>query len=92
MILQKSIKIKIIILTALLLGASHSTAISKEITAFKNPWELQVYLKHLNKYKLYGDLKKFLEENYENPSLSPESRLYILDDLATLYTTKLINF
>nr|MBC8285165.1 CHAT domain-containing protein [Nitrospinota bacterium] len=56
------------------------------------PWELQAHLKHLNKYKLFSDLKTFLENNYSNSSLNLESRLYILDDLANLYATKLINF
>ena len=63
-----------------------------KINHFNTPWELQAHLKHLNKYKLFSDLKTFLENNYSNSSLNLESRLYILDDLANLYATKLINF
>ncbi|MBT3509268.1 MAG: CHAT domain-containing protein [Nitrospina sp.] len=61
-------------------------------TRFNSPWELQAHLKHLNEYKMFSDLKTFLENNYSNSSFNLETRLYILDDLANLYTTKLINF
>ena len=87
-----SIKIKIFILTLLLLGLSYSTAFSKDISKFNSPWELQAHLKHLSEYKLFSDLKTFLENNYSNSSLNLETRLYILDDLANLYATKLIDF
>ena len=59
-----SIKIKIFILTLLLLGLSYSTAFSKDISKFNSPWELQAHLKHLSEYKLFSDLKTFLENNY----------------------------
>ena len=62
------------------------------IAQFNSPWELQAQLKHLNEYKLFSDLKAFLESNYSNSSLNLETRLYILDDLANLYATKLIDF
>ena len=87
-----SIKVKTFILTVLLLGFSYSTAFCQAISEFKSPWELQAHLKHLNEYKLYSDLKSFLENNYSNSSLNLETRLYILDDLANLYATKLIDF
>ncbi|MBT3509009.1 MAG: CHAT domain-containing protein [Nitrospina sp.] len=62
------------------------------IAQFNSPWELQAHLKHLNEYKLFSSLKTFLENNYSNSSLNLETRLYILDDLANLYATKLIDF
>ena len=87
-----NIKIKTFILTLLLLGFSYSTAFCQEISKFNSPWQLQAHLKHLNEYKLFSDLKTFLENNYSNSSLNLETRLYILDDLANLYATKLIDF
>ena len=89
---QNSIKLKSFVLSALLLGFSHSSALCQEFSTFNSPWELQAHLKHLNKHKLFSDLKTFLENNYSNSSLSLETRLYILDDLANLYSTKLIDF
>jgi CHAT domain-containing protein len=89
---QNNIPLKVFILSALLLGFSYSTAFCQEYSTFNSPWELQAHLKHLNKHKLFSDLKIFLESNYSNPSLSLETRLYILDDLANLYATKLIDF
>ncbi len=89
---RNSIKFKSFILSALLLGFSYSSALCQEFSTFNSPWELQAHLKHLNKHKLFSDLKTFLENNYSNSSLSLETRLYILDDLANLYSTKLIDF
>ncbi|PIR00336.1 MAG: hypothetical protein COV66_07585 [Nitrospinae bacterium CG11_big_fil_rev_8_21_14_0_20_45_15] len=86
------LNIRCFILTLLLLGFSYSTAVCQEISKFSSPWELQAYLKHLNEHKLFSDLKNFLENNYSNSSLNLETRLYILDDLANLYSTKLIDF
>ena len=85
-------KIKTFILSFLLLGFSYSTAFCQEVSKFSSPWQIQAHLKHLNDYKLYSDLKTFLENNYSNTSLNLETRLYILDDLANLYATKLIDF
>ncbi|MBT5548968.1 MAG: CHAT domain-containing protein [Nitrospina sp.] len=85
-------RIKTFTLILLLLGFSYSTAFCQKISKFNSPWELQAHLKHLNEYKLYSDLKTFLENNYSNSSLNLETRLYILDDLANLYATKLIDF
>ena len=87
-----SMRIKTFTLILLLLGFSYSTAFCQKISKFNSPWELQAHLKHLNEYKLYSDLKTFLENNYSNSSLNLETRLYILDDLANLYATKLIDF
>jgi CHAT domain-containing protein len=87
-----SSKLKTFTLILLLLGFSYSTALCQEISKFNSPWELQAHLKRLNEYKLFSDLKSFLESNYSNSSLNLETRLYILDDLANLYATKLIDF
>ena len=87
-----NMKIKTFILSFLLLGFSYSTAFCQEVSKFSSPWQIQAHLKHLNDYKLYSDLKTFLENNYSNTSLNLETRLYILDDLANLYATKLIDF
>jgi CHAT domain-containing protein len=89
---RNSIKFKSFILSTLLLGFSYSSALCQEFSTFNSPWELQAHLKHLNEHKLFSDLKTFLENNYSNSSLSLETRLYILDDLANLYSTKLIDF
>jgi CHAT domain-containing protein len=87
-----SMKIKKFILTLLLLGFSYSTAFCQEMHNLKSPWEVQAHLKHLNEYKLFTDLRVFLENNNSNMSLNLETRLYVLDDLANLYATKLIDF
>ena len=71
---------------------SHSTALAQEISHFKTPWEVQNHLKYLNEYKLFSELESFLKSNYSDASLNLETRLYITDDLANLYATKLINF
>ena len=89
---SNKINIKVFVLTALLLGASYSPAFPQQLSGYSNPWALQVYLKHLNEYKLYSDLKTFLEANYSDTELNSETRLYVLNDLADLYTTKLIDF
>ncbi|MBT6295946.1 MAG: hypothetical protein HOJ14_05230, partial [Nitrospina sp.] len=71
---------------------SHSRALAQEISHFKTPWEVQNHLKYLNEYKLFSELESFLKSNYSDASLNLETRLYITDDLANLYATKLINF
>ncbi len=84
--------IKSCILVFLLLVLSFSKVSSQEIVNFDSPWEVQVYLKHLNTNKLFSDLEILLKNNYSNYSLNLETRLYITDDLANLYATKLIDF
>ncbi|HIO22921.1 MAG TPA: hypothetical protein EYN22_00825, partial [Nitrospinaceae bacterium] len=41
---------------------------------------------------MFSDLEIFLKNNYSDSSLNLETRLYMTDDLANLYATKLINF
>ena len=84
--------IKSFILFFLLLLFSSSKVFSQEIVNFNSPWEVQVHLKHLNNNKMFSDLETFLKNNYSAPSLNLETHLYITDDLANLYATKLINF
>jgi CHAT domain-containing protein len=75
-----------------LASENHPIEEEHKTTHFNSPWELQSHLKHLNEYKMFSDLKIFLENNYSNSSFNLETRLYLLDDLANLYTTKLIDF
>lgn len=84
--------IKSCILVLLLLVSSYSKVSSQEIVNFNSPWEVQVYLKNLNDNKMFSDLEILLKNNYSNRSLNLETRLYITDDLANLYSTKLIDF
>ena len=88
----KSKIIKSFILIFLLLLFSYSKVFSQEIVNFNSPWEVQTHLKHLNDNKMFSDLEIFLKNNYSDASLNLETRLYMTDDLANLYTTKLINF
>ncbi len=88
----KSKIIKSFILICLFLLFSYSKVFSQEIVNFNSPWEVQTHLKHLNENKMFSDLEIFLKNNYSTPSLNLETRLYMTDDLANLYTTKLINF
>ncbi|SVA83479.1 uncharacterized protein METZ01_LOCUS136333, partial [marine metagenome] len=71
---------------------SYSKVFSQEIVNFNSPWEVQTHLKHLNDNKMFSDLEIFLKNNYSDSSLNLETRLYMTDDLANLYATKLINF
>ena len=80
------------ILIFLLLLFSYSKVFSQEIVNFNSPWEVQTHLKHLNDNKMFSDLEIFLKNNYSDSSLNLETRLYMTDDLANLYATKLINF
>ena len=80
------------ILIFLLLLFSYSKVFSQEIVDFNSPWEVQTHLKHLNDNKMFSDLEIFLKNNYSDSSLNLETRLYMTDDLANLYATKLINF
>ena len=84
--------IKSFILIFLLLLFSYSKVFSQEIVNFNSPWEVQTHLKHLNYNKMFSDLEIFLKNNYSDSSLNLETRLYMTDDLANLYATKLINF
>ena len=84
--------IKSCILICLFLLFSYSKVFSQEIVNFNSPWEVQTHLKHLNENKMFSDLEIFLKNNYSNSFLNLETRLYMTDDLANLYTTKLINF
>ena len=83
---------KSFILIFLLLLFSYSKVFSQEIVNFNSPWEVQTHLKHLNDNKMFSDLEIFLKNNYSDSSLNLETRLYMTDDLANLYATKLINF
>lgn len=87
-----NLNIKSFVFCLILLGLSYSTAFCQDISKYNSPWELQAHLKQLNEYKLFSELKTFLENNHSNLSLNQETRLYILDDLANLYTTKLVDF
>ncbi|HIB43477.1 MAG TPA: CHAT domain-containing protein [Nitrospina sp.] len=84
--------IKSFFLIFLLLLFSYSKVFSQEIVNFNSPWEVQTHLKHLNYNKMFSDLEIFLKNNYSDSSLNLETRLYMTDDLANLYATKLINF
>ena len=84
--------IKSFFLIFLLLLFSYSKVFSQEIVNFNSPWEVQTHLKHLNDNKMFSDLEIFLKNNYSDSSLNLETRLYMTDDLANLYATKLINF